>query len=633
MQKSPEHILKKYWGFSSFKGSQRPIIESLMNGHNIMALMPTGGGKSVCFQVPAIAKEGICIVVSPLIALIQNQVQVLKQKGIKAIGLTGGISHRDLDVLLDNCIHGNYKFLYLSPERLQQPLVKARIQQMPVNLIAIDEAHCISEWGHDFRPAYRQCYLLSELHPDVPVIALTATATKKVVEDVLLNLRIPEAIVHSDSFERKNITFSVENRQDKIYAVNRAFEGSTKSGILYVRSRKDTVLLSNTLNKNGQIATYFHGGLTSFEKKKKLNAWLNNEVRIMVATNAFGMGVDKPDVETVVHYQLPDSIENYYQEAGRAGRNDQPAQAIVLVNQNDVERAKRQFLDSIPDIAFVKRIYQKLNTFLQIAYNEGTNEDYYLNFNVFCERYELHPSKTYSTLKLLDQNGVLSLVETSHEMNTIQFVARKEELFTWIRTNDKMGHILQVLLRTYGGVFEFETKINLALLAKKANESQQYVHQTLVKLEKDRLVTYKDVQHDLKLIFLKPREDEKTINPIAPNIKKLNQTKQQKLQMLLAYVENNSTCRSEFLLQYFGEKETRPCGACDICNDMVKTKTPTEKTNLKVSILKALKAGEKTSRELARTFDFEETDLLHCLKELLEDEKLILKPNNTYGIK
>jgi len=628
---SPEHILQKYWGFSSFKGSQKSIIDALQTGRNILALMPTGGGKSVCFQVPALAQEGICLVVSPLVALIQDQVQVLKERGIKAIGLTGAIPYHELDILLDNCIHGNYKFLYLSPERLQQPLVKERIQQMPANLIAIDEAHCISEWGHDFRPAYRQCSTLSELHPDVPVIALTATATAKVVEDILINLRIPEAVIKRDSFKRKNISFSVENRQDKLYAVQRALEGSAKSAIVYVRSRKDAVLLSNTLNKEEKAATFFHGGLTSFEKKKKLNAWLNNEVQVMVATNAFGMGVDKPDVATVIHYQLPDSIENYYQEAGRAGRNDEPAKAILLVNENDIERAKRQFLDGLPDISFVKKVYQKLNAFLQIAYNEGTNEDHYLNLNTFCDRYDLHLSKTYATLKLLDQNGILSLVEASHEMNAIQLVARKEELFRWIRSHSKMGHILQVLLRTYGGIFEFETKINLSLIAKKTNESQQYIHQTLVKLEKDGLATYKSVQHDLKLIFLKPREDDKTINPISANIEKLNQTKRQKLKSLLAYVKTTNTCRSEYLLHYFGEKATEPCGTCDVCSK--RTKGQSNNRSLKRAIIKALSSGNKSSRELATIIDRKEADILQCLRELLEDEILILQSNNTYGIK
>lgn len=631
MDKSPEEVLKKYWGFTGFRGSQKKIIISLLNGHDVLALLPTGGGKSICFQVPALAKEGICIVVSPLVALIQDQVQVLKQKGIKAIGLTGGISPKDLDILLDNCIHGNYKFLYLSPERLQQHLVQERIQQMPINLIAIDEAHCISEWGHDFRPTYRQCSILKELHPNIPTIALTATATQKVAEDILTNLAIEGARTFRDSFERKNIVFSVENRQDKNYGVKKALEGSEKSGIVYVRSRKDTVLLSKYLNQSSQVSAYFHGGLTNYEKQERLTSWLSNKARVMVATNAFGMGVDKPDVETVLHYQLPNSIENYFQEAGRAGRNGDDAKAILVVNQNDIERAKKQFLDALPDISFTKKLYKKLNTFFQIAYNEGVNEEFYLNLNNFCGRYDLHPGRTYATLKLLDQNGVISFVESSKEMNAIQMITRKEELFTWINQHSKMGHIVQVLLRTYGGLFEFETKINLALLSKKTNETQQYIDEALKKLEKDGLAIYKSTQHDLAITFLKPREDEKTINPIAPNIEKLNRTKKAKLRALLDYVGNTSVCRTIVLLQYFGEKDIVSCGKCDVClraknnDDMVR--------DTKEAIIELLSSGPKTSRELEKLINFEEEHILESLRELLEDGKLKLNSNNTYGIK
>lgn len=630
MAASPEEILRNYWGFSGYKGSQERVIRSLQEGNDVLALLPTGGGKSICFQVPALAMEGICIVVSPLIALIQDQVQALKVKGIKAIGLTGGISQSDVDILLDNCIHGNYKFLYLSPERLQQPLVKERIQQMPVNLIAIDEAHCISEWGHDFRPAYRQCSVLRELHPNIPVIALTATATPKVAHDILLNLNMPQARVHKDSFNRKNIIFKVARRQDKDYAVKHILKNSTKSGIVYVRSRKDAETVSKTLNVNKITATFYHGGLSSLEKKKRLNEWLGNSVRIMVATNAFGMGVDKPDVAAIIHYQLPDSIENYYQEAGRAGRNGEQAQAILLTNDTDIERAKRQFLDTLPDVPYVKKVYGHLNTYFQIAYNEGIGEDFYVNLNSFCYRYSLNPGKTYATLKLLDQNGILSLMETSKETNKIQFIAHKEALFGWIGQHPKMGPIVQVVLRTYGGLFEFETKINLSLLSKKTKASEPFIDQTLKKLEKDGLARYKSTQHDLHFIYLKPREDEKTINTIAPHIEQLNITKQRKLQSLLNYVDNTQDCRIQLLLHYFGEKELEACGKCDVCTA---TKSQTASIQVKEGILRSLALGDKTSRELMKSMNLKEDDVLLSLRELLEDEELILKSNNTYGIK
>ncbi|MEM1258488.1 MAG: RecQ family ATP-dependent DNA helicase [Bacteroidota bacterium] len=631
MDEFPEDILKKYWGFDHFRGSQKKIIASLLDGHDVLALMPTGGGKSICFQVPALINQGICIVVSPLVALIQDQVEALRQKGIKAIALTGGISPYHLDILLDNCIYGNYKFVYLSPERLQQPLVKERIQQMPVGLIAIDEAHCISEWGHDFRPTYRQCSLLKELHPTIPTIALTATATGKVAEDILMSLNIPNARRYRDSFERKNIVFRVENRQDKNYGVRKALENNKKSAIIYVRSRKDTVLLSRYLNQNKTVSTHFHGGLTNFEKKERLRAWLDDQVKIMVATNAFGMGVDKADVETVVHYQVPNSIENYFQEAGRAGRNGEPAKAILIINQNDIARSKKQFLDVLPDISFTKELYKKLNTFFQIAYNEGTDENYHFNLDTFCARYGLHPGKTYSTLKLLDQNGVISLIETSKEMETIQLICRKEGLFKWMGQNAEMGHIVQVLLRTYGGLFDFETKINLSLLSKKTNKTQPFIHETLKKLEKDGLAVYKSTQHDLTITFLKPREDEKTINPVVPTIDQLNRTKKEKLQSMLDYANNSKSCRAVALLKYFGEKDALPCGKCDVCQG--KKANYNGKGAIKEVIIDMISSGPKTSRELVGLIHHDERYVLESLRGLLEDGELKLNADNTYDIK
>ncbi|MEO0572960.1 MAG: RecQ family ATP-dependent DNA helicase [Bacteroidota bacterium] len=631
MDTSPEEVLKKYWGFTSFRGSQKKIITTLLDGNDVLALLPTGGGKSICFQVPALVKEGICIVVSPLVALIQDQVQGLIQKGIKAMELSGGISPHDLDIRLDNCIYGNYKFLYLSPERLQQPLVKERIQQMSVNLIAIDEAHCISEWGHDFRPSYRQCALLKELHPKAPTIALTATATQKVNEDILTNLTIPNAIRYRDSFERKNITFRIEHRQDKNYGILKALQNNKKSAIVYVRSRKDTILLSKYLNQDGMVSTYFHGGLTNFEKKERLKAWLDNKVMVMVATNAFGMGVDKPDVETVLHHQMPNSIENYFQEAGRAGRNGEPAQAILMVNQNDMGHLKKQFLDVLPDISFTKALYKKLNTFFQIAYNEGINEDYYLNLNAFCVRYGLPLRKTYSTLQLLDQNGIISLVERSRETTAIHLIAQKEGLFKWMAQNAKMGQVVQVLLRTYGGLFEFETKVNLSLLSKKANETQGYIDEALKKLEKDGLAVYRSTQSDLTITFLKPREDEKTIHPLAPIIGKLNTTKKEKLHSMLNYVYKDSSCRAVTLLKYFGEKDILPCGKCDVCQK--KKAYPAGVDAIKREIMAMVLSRPKTSRELVRGTNHNEGAVLESLRDLLEDGKLKLNPDNTYDIK
>ena len=627
---SPLDVLKKYWGHTQFKGLQEPIIENIIQKNDVLALLPTGGGKSICFQIPALLNEGICVVVSPLVALIQDQVESLKQKGLKAVGLTRGIPPNQLDALLDNCIYGNYKFLYLSPERLQQPLVQERIKKMPVNLIAIDEAHCISEWGHDFRPAYRQCEVLKTWHTNVPLIALTATATQRVAGDILDNLGIPHSLVIKDSFKRTNIHFNIKRKEDKRYTVNTILEKCKKSAIIYVRSRKETVLLSKQLNQSRMTSNFFHGGLTSFEKKDRLSDWLTNEFKIMVATNAFGMGVDKADVDTVVHYNLPDSIENYYQEAGRGGRNGAQAQAVMLVNENDIERAISQFYNSLPDLSYIKSIYKKLMGFFQIAYNEGKDESFNFELNAFCNAYGLYPSKVYTTLKILDQNGIISLSEMSKELNSIQLVSKKDELFGWLKKYKGMAGVVQTLLRTYGGVFEFETKINLTLLAKKSNQKERFVDQTLKQLAKDGLAHYNSETQDVQIMFLTPREDDKTVYPIAENIEKLIQTKKEKFKAMLHYAHNTKKCRTNMLLDYFGEKAGEPCGTCDICISKLVHKTSLKE--LKQEIRDALKIDDKSSRQLANETNQSEMELLYAIRELLEDGEIRLKGKNSYGI-
>ena len=631
MTLSPEKVLKQYWGFDSFKNAQKNIITSILEGEDVLALLPTGGGKSICFQLPALMKPGICVVISPLVALMQDQVTKLKEKGIKAIHLSGGLSISELDTLLDNCIYGNYKFLYLSPERLLQPLVMSRIQQMPVNLIAIDEAHCISEWGHDFRPSYRLCSILKELHPKIPTIALTATATKKVIEDILTNLTIQHAKHFKNSFERNNIAFKVDYREDRLYGIKSVLDQSKTSAIVYVKTRRDASRLAQFLNENKTSCTFFHGGLPSHEKRKRLRIWLNNEVKVIVATNAFGMGIDKPDVDTVIHFQLPSSLENYFQEAGRAGRNGEAATAVLLANENEIERSKTYFFESLPDISFLKKLYHHLNTYLQIAYHEGTEEEYALNLNTFCKRYGLHQGKTYSALKLLEQNSVLSLKETSKEVNSIHLTAKKEELFRWIRKNKAMGEVLQGLLRTYGGVFDFETKINVSLLATKTNNKEVVVYETLTQLEKDGLAVFKKVNHDISLSFLKPREDERTINTITPHIENIIETKREKFQHMLNYINNTEICRSVQLLAYFDEHETEVCGNCDICLT-TKNGQNISSIELKKSILHSISSGPKSSRDLVKLINYNEHHILSMLKLLLEDQEIRLNSNNTYDL-
>ncbi|WP_209403160.1 ATP-dependent DNA helicase RecQ [Pseudozobellia sp. WGM2] len=628
MSNDPISILRQYWGFSSFKGSQENIIEAVLKKQDVLALLPTGGGKSVCFQVPAMAQDGICIVVSPLIALIHDQVNSLKSKGIKAIALTGGISFTELDNLLDNCLYGNYKFLYLSPERLQQELVLERIRQMNVNLIAIDEAHCISQWGHDFRPAYLDCAKLRNYLPETPIIALTATATNKVASDIVDNLEFSEPLIVKDSFSRDNIAFNVIQVEDKKYKLRELCQKTQQSIIVYVRTRRITQEIAQYLSYNKCSADFFHGGITQKEKQAKLEAWLNNKVQVMVATNAFGMGVDKPDVSLVVHYQIPDCIENYFQEAGRAGRNGQRAQAVLLTNKMDEELLKNQFLSSLPDIPFLRRLYNKLNNYFQIAYGEGAGQKFQLNFNAFISTYGLSSFLSYNALRILDQHSAIALSESFSKLTTIQFICNKEQIFDYLESYKNTNTIVQTLLRTYGGIFDFETKINTVLIAKKSNTTEARVLQVLEQLAKDEIISYESQHNDLELTFLVPREDDLTINVFAKQVGELNRTKVEKIEGILKYIDTTDICRSKQLLKYFGEKKAENCGICDICLGENQASFNTQ--TIQLQIIKALQTKPLSSRALIAHLDYKEEPILRTLRILLENELIRINSKNEY---
>ena len=631
MQKDPNIILEQYWGFNSFIGSQKKIIDTILSEKDVLALMPTGGGKSLCFQIPALAKEGICIVVSPLIALIHNQVATLKERGIKAIALTGGISFEEVNNLLDNCLFGNYKFLYLSPERLQQEIVRDRIQQMNVNLIAIDEAHCISQWGHDFRPAYLECSKLRELIPTAPIIALTATATQAVANDIVENLKFINPLIVKDSFSRDNIAFSVLWEEDKRYKLNQLCLSIDKSAIVYVRTRRLAENLANYLNMNNCSSAYFHGGLSKKEKKERLDSWLSDKVKTMVATNAFGMGIDKPDVALVVHYQIPDCIENYFQEAGRAGRNGEPARAVLLTNKSDEDQVKNQFLSVLPDIPFIKLVYNKLNNYFQIPYGEGFDEKFQLNFNAFCETYKLNQLITFNAFRVMDQNSVFALSEAFYKKTTLRFLTNKEQLLSYLGKNRNLVDTVQIILRTYGGVFEFDTKINTVLIAKKVGATEESILKTLRQLKAENIIAYQERNSDLELTFLVPREDDVTINVFAHKVKALNATKVKNIESILTYINNTKVCRGKQLLHYFGEKVVTNCGECDIC----KAKIPLDadiKAFVSDEIVRILKTESQSSRELIKALDFEENTILNAIKELLESGKISINTRNEYEL-
>jgi ATP-dependent DNA helicase RecQ len=628
----PIEILDRYWNHTSFRPLQEDIINSVLNNEDTFALLPTGGGKSICFQIPALIKPGICIVISPLIALMKDQVNQLKQKGIKAIALTSGLSAFELDTQLDNCIYGNYKFLYLSPERLLQPIVKERIQQMNVNLIAVDEAHCISQWGNDFRPAYKAILKLRELHPHVNCLALTATANDTVVKDTILALDFTDAKIYKASFKRENISYQVINTEDKNYLLDYILRHYKGASIIYVRTRKATIDISTFLASKGYETTYYHGGISNKEKTERLNLWIQNRKPIMVATTAFGMGIDKPDVKTIIHYNLPESLESYYQETGRAGRNGENAYAFILKKNIDETQLKHQFLDTMPSVDAIKFVYKKLCSYFQISYGEGEQSIHQLNFIDFCKIYNLKTTLTFNALKILDRNSVIALNQYFNYRTKIQFLVANTVLFEYLGHHKSQNNVIKALLRTYGGIFDYETKVDLDLVATKANCDGKQLFAILKDLEKNAIINLDIANTDSEITFIKPREDEKTINPLISTIEQQQMLKTQQVHSVIAYTNNDRVCKCIQLLAYFDETDLQACGKCSVC--LSKENKTSEKSKISISelVLTTLVQKELSSRELLNTLGCKQNELLEVLKYLMETDKIKITPTNTYTL-
>ncbi|WPY97287.1 RecQ family ATP-dependent DNA helicase [Christiangramia sp. OXR-203] len=630
MQTEALKILKKYWGFQKFRPSQLEVIEAILDGQDTLTLFPTGGGKSICFQVPAMIKEGICVVVSPLISLMEDQVQALQKRNIKAMAITGGISYADLDRNLDNCIFGNFKFLYLSPERLQQDIVKERLKQMNVNLIAVDEAHCISQWGHDFRPAYRNISEVREIIPEVPVAAFTATATKMVVEDICEQLQLKNRAVFKKSFERSNLYYEVVKTEDKYFRLTRLL--GNDSAIVYVRSRNATREITDFLNKNGITAAAYHGGMKKEDKTAKFRSWMNNDTSVMVATTAFGMGIDKPDVRTVVHIDLPESLESYFQEAGRAGRDGKISKAVILTNAGDIPVLKNQFINNLASVDDVKFIYRKLNAYFSIAYGEGENQVYDFNFASFCNQYHLISGKTYNALQLLDRCSVLRLSQQFQKKTEIMIKLSGDQLEIYLDDNPKYAHLLRTLLRNYGGVFDNLVNFNMSSVAEKADLQENECLSLFEDLQQQDIIEFSIAKHDASITFLVPREDESTINPVSGFITKYNKTKREKISAVLDFVQNDQVCKQIQLLKYFGETKPEKCGRCSVCNAETDVLSRDEMNEIFLALQKLLKSRALDTKEISSLLNYKESSILKVIRLLVERGILEKTITNKYKI-
>ena len=568
-------ILKRYWGYDDFRGVQREIIESIGSGNDTLGLMPTGGGKSVTFQVPALAMEGVCIVITPLIALMKDQVHHLRQRGIIAAAIYSGMQRDDIIRILENCILGTTKLLYVSPERLGSDLFQAKLRHMRVSFITVDEAHCISQWGYDFRPSYLKIADIRRICPDVPVLALTATATPKVVDDICAKLTLNSKLstsfrVFRMSFERKNLTYLVSHATDKQADLIHLLDGMKGSAIVYVRSRRHAREVAEMLTEAGLSATFYHAGLESAVKDQRQRDWQHDRVRIMVATNAFGMGIDKSDVRMVVHYDCPDSIEAYFQEAGRAGRDGQPARAILLYNAADEPKLHKRIRDTFPEKDYIRKVYEHLAYYYQIATGDGYGVTREFNIDDFCHKFKHFPVPVHSSLQILQRAGYIEYLEEQDNQARVKFIVTRDDLYRLRGDTPNEEKVIVALLRNYGGLFADYGFVDESMIAHQCGLKPNDVYQTLKLLSEKHVIQFIPRKQVPYVRYLQRREDsEHVMLPPAVYEERLAQY-QERIEAMLHYAKDDSKCRSRQLLEYFGEKNVRDCGMCDVCHNASK---------------------------------------------------------------
>lgn len=615
-----EETLKKYWGYNTFRPVQLDIIKSVGEGRDTLGLLPTGGGKSITFQVPAMAKSGICLVVTPLIALMKDQVENLKERNIKACTIYSGMKRDEIDTCLTNCIYGEIKFLYISPERLNSEIFKIRFAEMNVNLIAVDEAHCISQWGYDFRPAYLKIAQIRQIQPNVPILALTATATPKVVDDIQEQLQFKEKNIFQKSFERKNLVYWVKDSENKGQDLLRIVKRNSGSGIIYVRNRKKTRTVAELLQAEGLSADYYHAGLSNEQRDYKQSEWKAGRTKVIVSTNAFGMGIDKPDVRYVVHIDLPDSLEAYFQEAGRAGRDEKLSHAIILFNRYDKAKLRQNLQNSFPDICFIRSVYEQVSVFLQIPMSSCKGMSFDFEIGEFISRYKLNAVKTLSALKILEMEGYVELTEDVKIPTKLKFTVNRDDLYKFQVENIKLDAFIKLILRSYTGLFQEYVSIDETILAKRAQCDVETIYKYMSILSKAKILTYIPRREKPQLIFTEDRIEAKYIYISKEHYDFRKRTYEEKIETAIRYAETTQFCRSRLLLEYFGDKNAKNCGECDICKKY-RAATPdnTTMTEIMKEITKLLTTQTMPTVELVNLLHCEDSYTLHVLQYMMDN--------------
>lgn len=615
-------ILKEYWGYDSFRPLQEDIIASIYSGKDTLGLMPTGGGKSLTFQVPTMGMNGICLVVTPLIALMKDQVDNLRKRGIKAAYIHSGMSRQEILVALENCIFGDYKFLYVAPERLSSDLFLHKVREMKVCMIAVDESHCISQWGYDFRPSYLQIADLRNYFPEVPVLALTATATPDVIDDIQDKLRFRKKNVFQKSFERINIAYIIRRTEEKIYEIIHILKRVNACSIVYVRSRKRTKEIALELQRQGINADFFHAGLSTDEKIKKQNAWKSDQCPVIVCTNAFGMGIDKPDVRVVIHYELPGSLEEYFQEAGRAGRDEQKAYAVALFSSRDSGQLKKRISDEFSGRDFVKTVYEKLAYFFQIPVGEGMDTGHNFHIEQFCSAFKFNSTQVHYALKTLSLAGYIEYIEDTDRHSKLKFTVGRDDLYKFQTFDEQTENLIRIILRSYTGLFSEYVYVSEQLLANRINRKPQEVYETLKYLSKHHILHYVPAQKVPVIYYTRNREDLKHLVIPQSVYEDRKLRLEHRIRNVVEYGTSETQCRSKLLLSYFGEKNVKDCGHCDVCLEKKRKKEPADLQKIMNEMSSYLHVHSVKITYLVEHFECPEKDVLAALRYMIDAKQV-----------